>query len=366
MIEELGDSKKRIKRQIDTLKKAFDKDEADSQSSESLNSTKETDNSFPTYVLISIGAILSVCAFPIIKYAGHSLVWGEQSLARSSIEKWRSKHGKPQVPTGVTYRHNKAFEELSAIGERLAKFDDEKFDNKEFLLFVRIKIALSKNDPECQLLNHSAQLLKAGIVTQKSFLRIEQTELRFRSSQQQKLYNFVVDNLTKDLDKQQFRDGIEQKLAEVLPLLNTEEGKTALLGYVKEINLIAEQQLGLKLLRLFKQYNLADYSILKTVSDIIDRLKGRDLRDSQELVGIVIENFEIFDKIAPIIEIPQGKSEPKTHANLIQYIGLINRHEKSYYDFSKLLEFLEKWQKPYRLLTTIRTEYTANNYRLPK
>lgn len=151
-----------------------------------------------------------------------------------------------------------------------------------------------------------------------------------------------------------------------MPLLNTEEGKTALLGYVKEINLIAEQQLGLKLLRLFKQYNLADYSILKTVSDIIDRLKGRDLRDSQELVGIVIENFEIFDKIAPIIEIPQGKSEPKTHANLIQYIGLINRHEKSYYDFSKLLEFLEKWQKPYRLLTTIRTEYTANNYRLPK
>lgn len=97
------------------------------------------------------------------------MVWGEQSLARSSIEKWRSKHGKPQVPTGVTYRHNKAFEELSAIGERLAKFDDEKFDNKEFLLFVRIKIALSKNDPECQLLNHSAQLLKAGIVTQKSF-----------------------------------------------------------------------------------------------------------------------------------------------------------------------------------------------------
>ena len=310
--------------------------------------------------------MLSVCAFPIIKYGGRSFIWGEQSIAGGFIENLRSKYGKPRVPTGVTFRHNKSLQELSTIGEKLAKVDDEKFDNKEFLLFVRIKIALSKDEPEYQVLNHSAQLLRAGIITQKSFLRIEQTELRFRSSQQQKLYNFVADNLTEDVDKQQFRDGVAQKLAEVLPLLNTEEGKVALQGYVKEINLISEHELGLKLLRLFKQYELADYSILKTVSDIIDGLKGRDLRDAQELVGVVIENFEAFEKIAPIIELPTEQSEPKTHASLIQYIGLMNRHEKAYHDFSKLLVLLEKWQNPYKLLTTIRNEYTESNYRLPK
>ncbi|WP_052055470.1 hypothetical protein [Myxosarcina sp. GI1] len=327
---------------------------------------EESDGSLPTYVLISIAAMLSVGAFPIVKYGGRSFIWGEQSFIRKYINYFRDKYGKPQVPTGVAFRHNKSLEELSAIGEKLAKLDNDKFDNKEFLMFVRIKIALNKKDIEYQILNNSAQLLKAGIVTQKSFLRIEQTELRFRSYKQQKLYNFVVENLTENIDRQEFLDKVEEKVTEILPLLNTEEGKVALQCYIKEINLIAEHEFGLKLLRLFKQYKLADYSVLKAVSDIIDCLKGRDLRDSQELVGMVIENFEAFEKLAPIIEVPQASREPKTYASLIQYIGLMNRHKKSYYDFSKLLKLLEKWLVPYQLISIIRNEYTVDNYRLPK
>lgn len=366
LINELGDNKQRIKRQLDTIKKAFDKDKPDAENSGSLTSTEEFDRSLPAYAIISIAAIIGVCAFPVIKYGGRSLIWGEESIAKNLVEQWQSKFGKPQVPTGVAYRHNEAFEKLSKIGTKLAKLDKEKFDNKEFLLFVRIVIAFQKGNAEDRELYNSAQLLHAGIVTQQSFLRLEQTELRYRSSQQQKFYNFVADKLNENLDQKEFKNLVQQKVSEIAPRLNTQEGKNALSSYYEELNLISEHELGLKLLAQFKQSELADFSVLRSISEIVNQLKGMDLLSPESLVGVIIENFETFHKIAPIIEISPEQREPQIFAIVLQYVGLIERHSKSYTEFKQILLNLRKWQNPYQLLTTIRNEYTADNYRLPK
>lgn len=148
--------------------------------------------------------------------------------------------------------------------------------------------------------------------------------------------------------------------------MNTKEGKNALHSYYEELNLISEHELGLKLLAQFKQSELADFSVLRSISELVNQLKGRDLLSPESLVGLIIENFEIFHKIAPIIEITPEQREPKVFAIVLQYIGLIERHKKSYTEFKQILLNLKKWQNPYQLLTTIRTEYTADNYRLTK
>lgn len=67
------------------------------------------------------------------------------------------------------------------------------------------------------------------------------------------------------------------KLAELLLLLKTEEGRVALQTYVKELDKVSQNPLGLKLLLLFKQYNFDDFSTLRSVSTTINQLGNEDL-----------------------------------------------------------------------------------------
>jgi len=144
---------------------------------------------------------------------------------------------------------------------------------------------MSKESSGYKGLGNCVDLLQAGIIAQKSFLRLEQTELRYRSRKQQEFYQYVADNLEDDLDREEFAKKIKKKQAEVLPLITTEEGRGAIDTYTKEINVLSKYKLGLKLLALFKQYELKDFSILKNVSDVVETLAGKDLLDSSDLAS---------------------------------------------------------------------------------
>lgn len=229
-----------------------------------------------------------------------------------------------------------------------------------------MKYAIAEGGAEYQVFNQRVELLRAAIAAKNSFLRLEQTELRYRSRKQQEFYTFITENITEQIDKDEFRDKVKKKLAEVIPLINTEEGRDALQGYLKEVNVISQYNLGLKLLSLFKQYQLANFAVLKTVADIVDRLQSKELLEAKGLISLVLENYDAFEKLSPIIGISETEELPKTYASILQYIGLMERHADSYKEFEELTKVSKKWQKPYKSITLVRQEYTANEYALPK
>ena len=316
----------------------------------------------PRSIVYSLILLFGMWSIPTLGFISKKFIFGEEGI----VEDLQNKFGKPQVPEGTVFLHERAFKDLEKLAQQICRINSEKFGNNEFLLFVKIKQAIENKIEEYQVLNDRAELLKVAIAAQSSFLRIEQTELRFRSRHQQEFYQFVVDSLNQNLDKAKFRDRVKRKLAEIIPLLNTEEGRDALQSYLKEIDKISKHKLGLKLLSLFKQYQLADFTILKKVSDIVNQFKGHDLLAAKKIVSFVINDYEIFEKLGPIIGVSESENSPETYANILQYIGLISRHEKSYEKFQQLIEALNKWQKPYKTITVIRQEYQASEYRLPK
>ena len=331
---------------------------ADNILSDDNNST-----SLPKPVMVSFLLLFTSPVFIMFVALGKTVT---QTLNEGFIEDLQEKYGKPQVPEGSVFLHDRSFKEISTITLKAEKINDEKFSNQEFLLYVQFKKDARKRDKEHRKFNNRVELLRAGIMAQKSFLRLESTELRFRSRKQQEFYQFVAENIDDNPKKDEFRDKVKKKLAQIIPLINTEEGRDALSSYLKEVNLISQYDMGLKLLSLFKKYQLADFSVLRTISDISERLQAQKLLSPKNLVSLVIENYDVFEKLAPIIGVSEAESNPETYAKILQYIGLINRHQVSYEQFQQLIKILKQWEKPYKSIMMVRQEYTPNKYRIPK
>ena len=305
---------------------------------------------------------IGIPATILVFFVAMPFVKGTFGVVKDNVDE---KFGKPKVPDGSITLHNKALTEITTIGNKAEKINDDKFGNEEFRLLLQIKINIAKKTEDYQKFGHGAELLKAAIIAQKSFLKLESTELRYRSRKQQEFYQYVADNLEEDIDREAFAKQVKKKQAEILPLINTEEGRNALESYIREINNISKYELGLKLLALFKKYDLKDFSVLKKVSDVVERLQGQDLLSPKDLISLVLENYDAFEKLAPILDIPESEVSPNIYARMLQYIGLENRHGKSYLQFKQLVELLKKWEKPYKTINMVRKEYTSSKYQIP-
>ena len=306
--------------------------------------------------------VVGVPAVILLFLVGKPIVSG---IIKVFGDNYQEKFGKPKVPKGSVDLHARSFKEISLIGNKAERINNEKFGSEEFLLLLRIKINMKNEADGYRGLSNCVDLLQAGIIAQKSFLRLEQTELRYRSRKQQELYAYVAENLQDEIDREEFVQKLKQKKAEILPLVTTEEGTNAVESYTKELIILSKYELGLKLLALFKQYELQDFSILKDVSDVVETLEGKDLVNSDELVSPVLEHYESFEKLGPIIGIDPADGTPKAYAKILQVIGLTNRHGKSYQQFAQLVKLLKKWEKPYKAIALVRKEYTEDKYSVP-
>ena len=288
-----------------------------------------------------------------------------KGIAATIGSNYQEKFGKPKVPEGSIDLHARSFKEITLIGNKADKINSDKFGNEEFLLLLKIKINMAKEAEGYQGLGNCVDLLQAGIIAQKSFLRLEQTELRYRSRKQQELYSFVAENLQGEIDREGFIKKLKKKKVELLPLVTTEEGREAVETYTKELNNLSKYELGLKLLSLFKKYELQDFSILKNVADIVETFAGKDLLKSDDLISPVLENYENFEQLGPIVGIDPAQSTPQAYAKILQVIGLTNRHGKSYQEFGQLVKLLKRWEKPYKAISLVRQEYTEDKYSIP-
>ncbi|MDJ0597633.1 MAG: hypothetical protein QNJ37_02140 [Crocosphaera sp.] len=289
-------------------------------------------------------------------------VIGEDSL----VDDLLGKLSKQEVSESALFLHNREMTDLKVFAKTAEAIDNEKFGQDEFLVFVKMQYLLRKGINEYQGLYESLQLLKAAIDAKDCFISIDQAELRYRGTKQQEFYNFVESLLLDHENTKVFREQMQMRLADVLPQIKTEEGKTALQNYVKYIDQLSDNELGLKLLSRFKAYQLGDYSILRVISELIQSLGKRDLLDFKGLVSLVRVNYETFEKLRDIIGLSQRQTTPETYGLMIQFIALSNRHGISHLKFDDLIKVMQKWYKPYQAIMGIRQEHPPSQYKQPK
>ncbi|BAQ62780.1 hypothetical protein GM3708_3186 [Geminocystis sp. NIES-3708] len=131
------------------------------------------------------------------------------------------------------------------------------------------------------------------------------------------------------------------------------------------MEIVCKDQLGLKLLYLFKQYDLSNFALLRTVGDIADTFYDKNLESIKEFMVIVQVNADMFLKLGQIIQVPNIKNKPETYALMLQYIALKNRYAKSFGQFQSLLGLLKDWEKFYNPLIAIRQEYPPEEFKQP-
>jgi hypothetical protein len=274
--------------------------------------------------------------------------------------------GKPKVPDESVFLHNRLIQEIQRLSARLQQLDNDQFTEAEFLKLLLWESNISKGKNEFKELKEPIQLLKVGLDTKNIFLAIEQTEFSYRGSGQQEFYNYITKLLAQGLTKEEFRVEVDNKLMEILPILMTEEGKQALISYSQELYKLAETNLALKLMFLFRQNESQNYSVLKSISDIIEKTGGKNLLDPKIISSLVMFHYEDFEKVSKIIGLSKQQSTVENYTKILQYLGLFYRHAQDYYAFREFIAILKQWQKPYQSISYIRQQYSAKEYDLPK
>ncbi|MBE9221357.1 hypothetical protein IQ215_01480 [Cyanobacterium stanieri LEGE 03274] len=299
---------------------------------------------------------------------------------------------KENVPESAIVNHNQLLSEIKILSSIAKTLDSDSFTQSDFLFYLDIRASFAQNNGAYEGLENSAELLRVAIAAQSIFLKIEQTELRYRSLKQQEYYNYVLQILTEEfseLEKEEeedngiliakkkatskkvyspeaFKDKLDQKLAEINSTVKSEEGKTALNDYAESVKQLAtKNDIGLRLLYLFKRTDIKDLSILRVLSDMVNYLQSKDLRKTNAVVDLVRKNQEIFIQVTRIIGLPKSKETLENYALILQYLGLSKKHEKNSEQFFRLIEVMQQWVTLYNTIEDHRSQYPAKEYNLP-
>lgn len=293
-------------------------------------------------------------------------LWGSQSLLSWLQSLFNGViSGKQEIPESTISLYNNTLKSIKNISALLKSVDNEKFTSREFVNFLNLNRQFESNTGAYEGLKYSIELLRVALETKESFLKIEATETRYRSYSQQEFYEYVYEYLQQDLSVDEFQTLVQRQLNDIIPKIKTDDGKAAIQSYVNQLDIVCKDKLGLKLLFLFKQYDLSNFALLRTVSEIADTFYNKNLDSLKEFMVVVQLNAELFLKLGQIIQVPAGKNKPETYALMLQYIALRNRHQKSYGQFQQLLGLLKEWQRFYHPLITIRQEYPFSEYKQP-
>lgn len=64
---------------------------------------------------------------------------------------------------------------------------------------------------------------------------------------------------------------------------------------------------------MFKKYQLADFAILRKVSELVEQVNGQDLLEDKNLMALILTNYDVLEKLAPIIQISKQDINPNTN-----------------------------------------------------
>ncbi|EAZ90899.1 hypothetical protein [Crocosphaera chwakensis] len=273
---------------------------------------------------------------------------------------------KPKVSETAIFLHNRTLENAKLLAKSAQIVDNNKFSKNEFLLFAKSKFCLESNQAEYDGLNHSIKLFKSAVKAQKSYVIISQIESMCQGIKQKEFYDYVNQQLENFDNSKIFNEKINQKLIEILPQIKTEQGKDKLETYLQEIVRLSEDVFSLQLFSCFNKEQFKEFSVIKSIVEIINSLNETDVISLKTLTCLVMAHYDDFEVLGNLIGVTGKKSSPDTYARIIQYIALEERHKKSYEQFEQLINVMRQWYLLYQAIQDIRDEYPEKDYRKPK
>lgn len=284
-----------------------------------------------------------------------------------AIKRLLNLFNRPDVSNTSMSLHNQALEQVRRLAIILKSCYQKQFDEGDFLYFVKLRNNFARGRGEFEGLKDSLRLFRAAVEAKNSFLKIEKIESMYGGSKQQEFYDSILKLLAKNVSKFDFYKQVNRQFHEIIDSLETESSQKALKSYMIALDTLSKQdRLGLKLLYLFKKLKLTNYSILKTVSDLVNNLQYRDIQDLDSIVKLVKANHDVFLKLGRIIGIPFVRNNPQTYAMMLQYVVLRQKYRTLYYQFKKVKKLLCQWYCFYRIVSDIRVQYPFLEYRQPK
>lgn len=292
--------------------------------------------------------------------------WNRPLLGKISfLERLIGAINRQQVPELALSLHNTELDELNRIAPVIQMQDNDSF-SQEFLLYIFIKNQIENNKDEYKGLLTFIKILQFAIEKNSHFKNIQKIESDYQGKTQLELYEFVFEQLNNNLDKSIFRQNVHEKVENLISIIRNELIQNILRSYVMSLDNIAENEIGLNLLLLFKKYKIADYTIFNIIADILKQLVKQDLQNLKALVLVVKVNYEQLEKLGQLIGIPTRSNEPMIYAKILQYIALLHKYETLNYRFNQLVTNLNKWEKHYKTINDIRIEYPSHKYHLPQ
>jgi hypothetical protein len=290
--------------------------------------------------------------------------WGNNGLWKL----WLKNLGlsRTEVSESSLFLHQRAMMNAQIFAGSAKAIDQEKFSQKEFILFAKIKYCITQNIAEYQGLDQKIKLLQSALKAQKAYAIIHQIELNYQGYQHNQLYQFIHRELQNYQDAETFCLKLYDQMSECLPEVKTDQGREGLQSYVKVLIDLAQDQLALGLFKTFKTQQSSDYLTLKTITDIIYHLSETEVTDYKHLLVQVMAEYDVFEKLQPMLKLSKKQSSPDIYARLLQYVALEYRYQESFPKFEQLLEIMKKWYKHYQTIIAIRQEYPAQQYQQPQ
>ncbi|MBF2057317.1 MAG: hypothetical protein IGQ45_08845 [Cyanobacterium sp. T60_A2020_053] len=291
-------------------------------------------------------------------------LWGDKTMLEKIEEVIHKPH--EQIPPEVVEHHERVMGELRILAPIAKALDNSQFIEPEFVGFIKISQLFALEMGEYKGLRNYVALFWVAIEAKNAFLKLEQIELSYRSTKQQQFYDFLLEELEKHPSSEDFITDLKKKLHEIVPDIKTEEGIMAITTYGTTLESIARQdELGLKLLYLFKKYRVEDLSLLRVMSDMVAYLLRKNLQDFNDVVTLVKANRNGFEQLGKIIELPITQSTDEDYARMIQYIALKQKYQAIYVQFQRLLEVMIQWNRFYQIIKEIRSHYPPSEFDQP-
>ncbi len=107
---------------------------------------------------------------------------------------------KEKIGDNTVEMHNQALSEIKLLGSIVKNLDVGFFTSSTFTSYLDMKSSFNNGTNQYQGLGKCTELFCLAVKAQANFLKIEQTELRYRGRKQQDFYDFVFDLLRQKFD----------------------------------------------------------------------------------------------------------------------------------------------------------------------
>lgn len=311
-------------------------------------------------VLIFLGWLKSINAYQKI----YEFFLGENGLSQSLLEAMGK--AKPKVSESQRFLHNKAFNEIRVLARAAIAIDNERFGQQEFLLFAKLRFCMNNNIKEYQSSSEYLSQFQAILQAQKSCILLNQIEMSCQGRKQQEFYHFVNQELLHLEDLEVIKTEINNRYLEVLPQIQTEEGRLKLESYIQDLYTLISYPQAIAFFRRFKTSDLASLQSIHKIANIIAGLKEQDVTDLRSLTFLTMNHYDDFEILGDMIAMTDADRSPDTYARLVQYIGLSYRYQESFVTFQLLIQKIREWYKPYQAIVQIRQAHPEGEYRQPQ